>query len=239
MLHVLLLLLLLLQLLRFGFVRFEWQRNCNDKDGVLLTLSDRLEVSTETIWRELSDRLRQFVQSRVASHADADDILQQVFLRIHQKLGDLKQESRLESWVFQITRNAIVDFLRSKPKSDPATMEELAEPSDTDSNKLNSEIAGCVAALVACLPEDQRRAVTAYELHRMSQQDIAAQESISLSGAKSRIQRGRQTLATILHECCRFELDRRGNVIDVERLSGSSSTAVTCECSVEGCDPCG
>ncbi len=117
-------------------------------------------------------------------------------------------------------------------------MEELTELPDADSSNLNSEIAGCVAALVACLPVDQRRAVTAYELQRISQQEIAARESISLSGAKLRIQRGRQTLATIMHECCRFELDRRGNVIDIEQVPGPSGTAASCECTVEGCDPC-
>jgi RNA polymerase sigma-70 factor (ECF subfamily) len=175
------------------------------------------ETTTESIWRELSNRLRQFVRSRVQSESDVDDILQLVFLRIHEKLDSLRQVDRLESWVFQITRNAIVDHYRSQtpslPQDDKAPAPMLPP---VDEGNFNSEIAGCISALVDRLPEKQRRAVTMYEFDGISQAQVAERESISLSGAKSRIQRGRQALVEILHECCKFEIDQRGNVIGVE-----------------------
>ena len=224
MLQLLLLYLLLLQLQ----LQHLWRprnepnragKNSSPKQELLLTVNDRIDLTTERIWRELSDRLRQFIWSKVASHADADDILQQVFLRIHQKLGDLGQSDRLEPWVFQIARNAIVDHYRSKRWTGVDDAMPLQHETNKDSDQnLNAEIAGCVAALIAHLPEDQRRAVTMYELLELSQKEIAAQESISVSGAKSRIQRGRKALIEKLHECCQFNLDRRGNVIDAWRL---------------------
>lgn len=171
---------------------------------------------TERIWRELSGRLHQFIRSRVNSAADADDILQTVFLRIHQRLDDLRQTERLESWVFQITRNAVSDHFRKRRdvQHDVASLATAAElPGDEN---LNAEVAGCIAALIDQLPEDQKRAVSMYELEGVPQKEIADRESISVSGAKSRIQRGRQTLETILKDCCNFHFDMRGNVMQFE-----------------------
>ena len=185
---------------------------------LLAMLNRQPTKTTEQIWRELSDRLRLFIRSRVASDADIDDILQAVFLRIHQNLQALRRADRMESWVFQITRNAIVDHFRDQceaPQED-AAFHAIAEPA-REGNAL-SEIAGCLATLIEELPADQRRAVTMYELDGLSQAAIAQRESISLSGAKSRIQRGRRRLEDILRACCRFQWDRRGNLLEYEAL---------------------
>ena len=177
-----------------------------------------MAVTTEQIWRELSNRLRQFIRSRVNSAADTDDILQTVFVRIHNKLDVLEDTERLESWVFQITRNAIVDHYRkSSTDNRRFVQDDLAMVSESasidDPNNLNSQIASCLGTLIQHLPEQQKRAVSMYELKSMSQKEIAEIESISLSGAKSRIQRGRKKLEAMLRECCELEFDRRGNVI--------------------------
>ena len=66
---------------------------------------NRRQGATEKIWRELSDRLRQFVQSRIKTAEDVDDILQTVFLLIHSQLDELRKAARLKSWVFQIACN--------------------------------------------------------------------------------------------------------------------------------------
>lgn len=181
---------------------------------------------TEQVWREMSDRLRQFVRSRVRSPADVDDILQEVFLRIHQKLDSLRTTERLESWVFQIARNAVVDHFRRSPVSHQTVSDiAVASPTALDSN---AEVSRCVAALIEQLPHDQKKAVSLYELHGVPQAAIAEQESISLSAVKSRIQRGRKKIESMLRECCRFQLDVRGNVLEIERQAGACET--DCEC---------
>lgn len=176
--------------------------------------SERQKIVTEQIWRELSDRLRQFVRSRIASDADVDDVVQNVFLRIHSNLKNLRSAERLQSWVFQIARNAITDHFRAKqnlPLDDEST---LAERDDRNGKDAATALAGCLAAMIEQLPDDQRRALTLYELEGVSQNDIAKRESISLSGAKSRVQRGRKSLEALLRACCEFHLDTRGNVLD-------------------------
>lgn len=191
--------------------------------------TNHVTATTEQVWRELSDRLRQFVLSRRVAPADADDVLQNVFLRIHQNLDSLNRAERLESWVFQITRNAVIDHFR-KSRGEQLDVEGLAVATSANHENLNTEIAGCLRTLVNCLPVEQREAVTLYEFEGLSQQEIAARHSISLSGAKSRVQRGRQGLEKLLRECCEFQLDRLGNVIEWEQNASGACSGGTCGC---------
>ena len=182
---------------------------------------DKQREATEQIWRELSARLRQFVRSRIESTADVDDVLQTVFLRIHSKLDDLRKVDRLESWVFQITRNTVTDHFRKKRALHDDVESLMEESDDATPDIVNTELAGCLSTLIERLPEDQRRALSMYELDGVSQKDVATRESISVSGAKSRIQRGRKSLERMLKACCEFQLDRRGNVVEYEATDAS------------------
>jgi RNA polymerase sigma-70 factor (ECF subfamily) len=190
----------------------------------------RAAPDTESIWRTLSDRLRQFVRSRVASTTDVDDILQNVFLRIHQNLNALRQSERLESWVFQITRHAIADYRRKRTlfSLEP---EEVSAPSDQTSDNPTLGIAGCLGTMIGRLPEQLQRAVSMYERDGVSQKDIATREGISLSGAKSRVQRGRKLLKDMLQQCCQVQLDRYGNVLDWDAPTACDTATENCNCS--------
>lgn len=138
-------------------------------------------------------------------------------LRIHSHLEDLRKVDRLESWVFQITRNAVTDHFREKRHAARYDVKSLVDDSDDiDGDNVNAEVVACLGPFIERLPEDQRRALTMYELDGMPQKDIAIRESISLSGAKSRIQRGRKSLEAMLEACCEFHIDGRGNVLDYE-----------------------
>jgi RNA polymerase sigma-70 factor (ECF subfamily) len=67
--------------------------------------------------------------------------------------------------------------------------------------------------MIGSLPDGYRQAVRMAEIEEQSQQDVADRLGLSLSGAKSRIQRGRAILKDALQRCCSFELDVRGRVM--------------------------
>lgn len=67
--------------------------------------------------------------------------------------------------------------------------------------------------MIQWLPEGYRQAVLMAEVEEQSQQKVADRLGLSLSGAKSRIQRGRAMLKDVLEKCCSFELDGRGRVM--------------------------
>jgi RNA polymerase sigma-70 factor (ECF subfamily) len=200
---------------------------------------------TQQIWQEYGDRLRAFIGRRVTSTADADDILQEVFLRVHQHAGGLRQRDRLTSWLFQITRNAITDYYRAPVRrelpasvADPATLEQrevATSPveTDLDAEQVCDELAGCVRPMVERLSPHYREAVALVDLTGLSQVQAASRLGLSVSGMKSRVQRGRQSLKGALVACCPVQLDPGGRIVEYERpgagcpTCASSSAAVT------------
>ncbi len=169
-------------------------------------------MSTERIWERLSAKLRSFLRQRVSDAQVAEDLLQETFVRIHKRLGDIDDMQRITPWVFQIARNLVVDHYRSKSRAAAAMADDL-EANTHEEENLNELVAGWLPQMISQLPGAYREAVELYELKGTPQQEIADQLGISLSGAKSRVQRGRAKLKSFLLDCCSFERDRHGNVI--------------------------
>ena len=169
----------------------------------------------EQIWQEYHNKLYGFVQSRVSDKSIADDILQDVFTRIYSRIDTLKDNSKIQSWIYQITRNAIIDHYRSH-KSMEEIPESIATPEMDPGDKARQEIESWFLPFIQRLPEDYREALILSEIKGMPQKDVALRQGLSISGAKSRIQRGRSMLKDMLMECCRFEFDHLGNVIDYD-----------------------
>jgi RNA polymerase sigma-70 factor (ECF subfamily) len=84
--------------------------------------------------------------------------------------------------------------------------------------------------MIGLLPETIGDALRMYEIEGLSQAEIANRLGISLSGAKSRVQRGRRRLDELLRDSCRFELDRRGNVIACQPAHDGNCADLRCEC---------
>jgi len=169
-----------------------------------------------TSWEELSTRLRPFIARRVASDADADDILQDVLLRMHKGLPSVRDEDLLSAWMYRVARNAIADQGRSRarhPLSDRDGEENAADPFEEDDGAVAREVAQYLGAFVALLPSPYREAITLTELEGRTQKEAAEMLGISVSGMKSRVQRGRAKLRQMLETCCEIALDARGRVV--------------------------
>lgn len=176
-------------------------------------------LRVESIWEQLSDELRAFIRRRVPDDATADDLLQDVFLRIHERLEQLGEDERVAAWVYRIARNRIADHYRQRQRRPSAPLPELAtdEPEPSDVPLQNQLVGAWLAVMIEQLPETYRDAVRMVELEGLSQVEVAQRLGLSISGAKSRVQRGRAELRRILDRCCHVELDRRGNILDITR----------------------
>ena len=143
----------------------------------------------------------------------ADDLLQDVFVRIHNRLSTLDDEDRLSAWVFRIARNAVTDHYRRRTTAELEDSE-ISEDELSDDVNINAQVGKWIVDLIAELPDEYREAVTLSEVQGVRQTEIAKMIGLSDSGAKSRVQRGRKMLKDSLLRCCHFDFDRRGNVID-------------------------
>ena len=167
----------------------------------------------EAIWEEYCCRLLAFIRGRVSDPAEAEDILQEVFLRVHRNLCCLPQPSKMDSWIYQIARNLIIDHYRRR-KELVVIPESLPAQADFPEEDSEAELALSLSEMVNELPEPYRQALLLTEYQGLSQVEMAEKLGISLSGAKSRVQRARQKLRDMLLTCCHFELDRRGRIMD-------------------------
>ena len=182
------------------------------------------------IWEQLHNGLRAFIAKRVGNEAETEDLLQEVFLRVHRHAQTLQEPERMVSWVFQITRNAIIDHYRSaeRQRELPVGLATEIEESkqavviEEDESEAKYELSNCLRPMIDRLSADYREAIKLVELEGLTNQEAASKLGLSVPGMKSRVQRGRQQLRKMLDECCLIELDRRRGVVEFEeRRPGS------------------
>jgi len=176
-----------------------------------------MPVTTDEIWRQFSGRLRDFIAKRVQAPADAEDILQDVFGKIHSSLSQLNNWERLEVWLFQVTRNAIIDHYRRHAKAQAVDVALLAGTGeDPVAPPAAEELGSCLRSLVDLLPEKYRRALLLAEFEGLTHKEIAERLGISVSGAKSQVQRARARLKEIVLRQCDLEFDHLGRMTECD-----------------------
>lgn len=183
-----------------------------------------MSIDTDAVWREFSGALRSFILSRVRDPHTAEDLLQEVFLKIHSGLANLKSEEGIRSWLYSVARNTFIDHFRKRnrePEVVELSEETPAEPGIEGPTAEDFE--PCLRTLMERLPERYRAPLVLTELENRSQKEMSEQLGISLPAAKSRVLRGREQMKEILLECCHFEFDRRGNIEEVRPRSAEAA----------------
>jgi RNA polymerase sigma-70 factor (ECF subfamily) len=173
------------------------------------------DASVEQAWTTFHKPLLQFVRRRVADQASAEDIVQDVFLKVHTHIDTLSDTTKLHAWLYQLTRNAIIDYYR-RTRPTMAVSEDIPAFAEEDENDVVARLTPAVKLMVAALPDIYREALYLTEYNGLTQKELAERLGISVSGAKSRVQRARQMLRQMLLDCCHFELDRRNTIISYQ-----------------------
>jgi len=168
-------------------------------------------ITTEKIWNDFQEQLLGFIKSRINDVNIADDILQDVFIKIHQMSDQLKDEKKLASWVYQITRNSIIDYYRKKKLV--LTNEITLKDNDNKEANLNPQFINCLFPFLKQLPDKYKEALEKTAYGELSQKEYALELGISYSAVKSRVQRARTMLKDLFTSCCSLEYDSYGNII--------------------------
>jgi RNA polymerase sigma-70 factor (ECF subfamily) len=200
--------------------------------GAAAVTPDRA-LGVEEIWAQLGTSLERFVRGRVSDPHQAEDVVAEVLLRIHQHVAELDDHERVTAWVFRIARNTITDHYRRTGRR-RETLDADIDPGAADGadgwvedqDAVLADMASCIRPLIAALPADYRRALQLTDLEGRTHAEAARLEGISVSGMKSRVQRGRRQFAKLLQSCCDVTTDSRGELIEFRIRSGGC-----------GCDP--
>jgi RNA polymerase sigma-70 factor (ECF subfamily) len=171
-------------------------------------------MTTENLWETFHTGLRRFILQRIPDEQSADDVLQETFLKIHTRIATLRDEEKLQSWMYQIARNAIADYYRQQ-KATVELPEALPVPEEpVFGDEVIKDLIPGVKAMLESLPDIYREALILTEYEGLTQRELAQRLGLSFSGAKSRVQRAREKLKAMLLDCCHFEFDRLGKIID-------------------------
>ena len=174
-------------------------------------------ANVESIWKQFSKPLLSFIKRRVSNEQDAEDILQNVFCKIHNNISSLRETEKIHAWVYTITRNSITDFHRTQrfERNSSELSEDIPDESEElDATTANEDMAKCLKVMIRYLPEKYKEAIILTEFQNLTQKELGERLGLSVPGAKSRVQRARAKLKEMLLNCCHLEFDRQGNVVD-------------------------
>ncbi len=169
-------------------------------------------ANVEMLWVEFHKSLRAFFRKRVRDEETAEDLLQEAFLRIHKSIESVAEGANVQAWMYRIARNLVIDHYRARRPSEE--LGELAAPEENVPDEAVRAFGSCVRSMVETLEPRYREAITLVELEGMTQVEAASKLGLSISGTKSRVQRGRALLRQLVGGCCEVEVDRRGGIID-------------------------
>jgi RNA polymerase sigma-70 factor (ECF subfamily) len=163
-------------------------------------------------WSALQPELRGYLRHRLGNPHDADELLQEVFLKALRQGSQFCAVDNARAWLFQVARNALADKLRlSRELVQLPADDEFAAPSADEPSPVQ-DLSQCLPRVLSELSAADRLAITLCDIEGKSQQDLADQLGISLPGAKSRIQRARERLQKRLVEACQVRFDEAGKV---------------------------
>lgn len=170
-----------------------------------------------SIYNQFHKTLLGFIKSKVTNHEDAEDIVQNVFVKVAGSIDNLNRKEKLHSWIYTIARNSIIDYYRSNANKKDLVIEGNIDESFTNEEYIDTTngLECCLVDMVNQLPEEYRDIIVDVEMKGIKQKDLVDKYSLAYPSIRSRVQRGRIRLKQLLLECCAIKSDTRGNILDV------------------------
>lgn len=164
-------------------------------------------------WTSHEAELRAYLRHRLADHAAADDVLQDVFVKALRHQAAFCSLESPRAWLFHVARNALVDRARTAHPAEPIEdhADRLEAPAPESPDPVDA-LAACLAAALDGLPAEDAAILRACDIDGQSQREFAATHALSLPAAKSRLLRARQRLRGHLMQACGVRFDVQGKV---------------------------
>ncbi|ANW95061.1 hypothetical protein AXE80_01565 [Wenyingzhuangia fucanilytica] len=168
-------------------------------------------MDTNKIWDLYAIDLKKFILSKTKNITLTEDILQEVFIKIHTKKNTLKNQSNIKSWIFTIANNTMLDEFKKQSKviAEESPEQHVLEKNE-DFNHHKPE--DCLLPLILRLPKKYRDVLFLSTIKNLKQLHISEELNISLPATKSRILRGRELLKHEYMDCCDYTLDENGHL---------------------------
>jgi RNA polymerase sigma-70 factor (ECF subfamily) len=180
------------------------------------------EQDFQEIFETFQPRIRRYL-ARMVGEDEAEDLTQDVFIKISQSLSDFRNESQLSTWIYRIAANTAIDRLRSasfrananRVDIDCSTGDDYQEHvvgDLLDGSLIRKEMNQCISGLIDRLPDDYRTAIRLSEIGGFQNGEIAEMLGISIETVKIRLHRARKQLKESMETNCTLYRDERNEL---------------------------
>ncbi len=175
-------------------------------------------VDFESLHSAYREKIKRYL-TRLVGENEAEDLTQEVFLRVNRALATFRGESLVSTWIYRIATNLAIDRMRSysyQREGKETTVEDVDEaapqniwsgepPASLEQQVFRKERYECFIEFVQALPLNYRTVLVLSELEEMPDREIAEILGLSLETVKIRLHRGRSRLLQELRENCQAE----------------------------------
>jgi RNA polymerase sigma-70 factor (ECF subfamily) len=178
------------------------------------------KLSFEKIFTDYERPLYNFVLRMVRDAQTAEDLTQDIFIKIYQNLTGFLGNSSVSTWVYKIATNAYLDYIRSSGYKKNTLSEYIEEGENgkwdhgdhekilaIDEQIIKSEMNICIQRFLDDLPEDYRTVIVLHDLQDLKNREVAKILDCSLETVKIRLHRARKKFRKILADNCEFYRD--------------------------------
>lgn len=158
------------------------------------------------IWIDHKKKLERYIQSRFGNETLAEETVQEVLLKMYKSCCSGKEINNINSWLFQISKNAALDIIKKETRGSNTI---VSEPETNELDNLE-EVTSVMKPLISLLPEKYAVPLRMSDIENIPHQEISEYLNLGLSATKSRIQRARKLLKDKIISCFNLELDKNG-----------------------------
>ena len=166
--------------------------------------------------------------TRLVGQGEAEDLTQEVFLRVNRGLPDFKGDAKLSTWIYRIATNVATDRIRSRSSQESRSRkaipldERLIEEGvdlmgdrkpSVEKQAMREEMSSCVQDYINSLPESYRVPVTLSEIGGLTNKEISEALGLTMETVKIRLHRGRAKLKEKLEAGCIFDRDEENILV--------------------------
>lgn len=167
-------------------------------------------MNTEIIWNTYHNDVEALIFSKVKDREITHDLVQEVFVKVHTKIKDVKDKKKIKPWILSIARNTAYDYFRLN-KLIPIEAIEVVEEVVIEPTQHTEK--DCLPGIIKNLPQKYRNPLFLSDIKGMKQSIIAKQLDLPLSTVKSQIQRARKMIAQGYMDCCDYKLNDEGYLV--------------------------
>lgn len=183
-------------------------------------LEEKIEI--ENLYENFRKPLLRYISYKVSDSHSAEEILNDVFFKASKSLESLNEKTKIQSWLYKIASNQIIDYYRRK-KEYIADLEDDISTHEVKQESIYNELNCCVDKFLDQLPKQYSNSLKDVYLEELTQKEYATLNNIKLSTVKSQVKRGKKSMKLFFEKCCSFERNRLDNITDYKLISSSKS----------------